>query len=171
MVANELALRIWMLLSWMNRARKHSTMKMPSRLITFRTLLFVILLGGVLSGAWYAVRWYDTNSYFVGVDHNELVIYQGRIGGFLWYNPVEVQRTLVTTADVPATYLDQLNAGVEESSVASAVNYVRNLEATKSCESDPTSSFCAPSASTATTAPATTASYSVSAGKLIRPQN
>ena len=46
-------------------------------------------------------RWYDTNSYFVGVDHNELVIYQGRIGGFLWYNPVEVKRTGVTTADVP----------------------------------------------------------------------
>jgi len=127
------------------------------RLITFRTLLFVILLGGVLSGAWYAVRWYDTNSYFVGVDHNELVIYQGRIGGFLWYNPVEVQRTLVTTADVPATYLDQLNAGVEESSVASAVNYVRNLEATKTCEANPNSSFCSPSAGTATTAPTTTA--------------
>jgi serine/threonine protein phosphatase PrpC len=127
------------------------------RLITYRTLLFVILLGGVLAGAWYAVRWYDTNSYFVGVDHNELVIYQGRIGGFLWYNPVEVQRTGATTADVPATYLDQLNAGVEESSVASAANYVRNLEATKSCETNPSSSFCSPSASSATTAPSTTA--------------
>jgi protein phosphatase len=127
------------------------------RLITYRTLLFVILLGGVLAGAWYAVRWYDTNSYFVGVDHNELVIYQGRIGGFLWYNPVEVQRTGATTADVPATYLDQLHAGVEESSVASAANYVRNLEATKSCETNPSSSFCSPSASSATTAPTTTA--------------
>jgi PPM family protein phosphatase len=123
------------------------------RLITFRTLLFVILLGGVLAGAWYAVRWYDTNSYFVGVDHNELVIYQGRIGGFLWYNPVEVKRTGATTADVPATYLDQLNVGVEESSVASAVNYVRNLEATKSCQTDPSSSFCSPSSSPTTTAP------------------
>ena len=72
------------------------------RLITFRTLLFIILLGAVLAGAYYAVEWYDTNSYFVRVDHNELVVYQGRIGGFLWYNPVEVKRTGVTTADVPA---------------------------------------------------------------------
>ena len=55
-----------------------------------------------MAGALYAVRWYDTNSYFVGVNNNELVIYQGRIGGFLWYNPVEVQRTGVTVADVPA---------------------------------------------------------------------
>ena len=80
------------------------------RLITFRTLLFVILLGAVLAGAFYAVRWYDTNSYFVGVNNNELVIYQGRIGGFLWYNPVEVQRTGVTTADVPPQYTDQLTS-------------------------------------------------------------
>ncbi len=123
------------------------------RLITYRTLLFVILLAAVLAGAWFAVRWYDTNSYFVGVDNNELVIYQGRIGGFLWYNPVEVKRTGVTTADIPSTYLDQLNAGVEESSVANAVNYVRNLEDTKICQSDPSSSLCSPSVASPTTAP------------------
>lgn len=129
------------------------------RLITFRTLLFVILLGATLAGAFYAVRWYDTNSYFVGVNHNELVIYQGRIGGFLWYNPVEVQRTGVTTADVPAQYLDQLNDGVEESSVASARSYVANLVTTKHCQLDPSSPFCSPSPgpTTSTTAPPTTA--------------
>ena len=81
------------------------------RLITFRTLLFVVLLAAVVAGAFYAVRWYDTNSYFVRVNHNELVIYQGRIGGFLWYNPVEVQRTGVTTADVPASTSTNSRAG------------------------------------------------------------
>ena len=35
------------------------------RLITFRTLLFVILLAAVVVGALAAVRWYDINSYFV----------------------------------------------------------------------------------------------------------
>ena len=112
----------------------------------------------MLAGAFYAVRWYDTNSYFVGVNHNELVIYQGRIGGFLWYNPVEVQRTGVTTADVPAQYLDQLNDGVEESSVASARSYVANLVTTKHCQLDPSSPFCSPlpGPTTSTTAPPTT---------------
>jgi len=127
------------------------------RLITFRTLLFVILLGAVLAGAYYAVDWYDTNSYFVGVNNNELVVYQGRIGGFLWYNPVEVKRTGVTTADVPATYVDALHAGVEESSVASALTYVANLEAAKNCELNPSSGFCAPTPGSSTTSPSTTA--------------
>ena len=71
---------------------------------------FVILLAAVVVGAFAAVRWYDTNSYFVRVNNNELVIYQGRIGGFLWYHPVEVRtRTGVTTADVPASYLSSLS--------------------------------------------------------------
>ena len=89
--------------------------------------MFVILLAAVVVGAFAAVRWYDINSYFVRTQGNELVIYQGRIGGLLWYHPVEVGRTGVTTADVPASYLAALEAGVEETSVANARAYVRNL--------------------------------------------
>ena len=126
------------------------------RLITFRTLLFVIILAAVLAGAFYAVRWYDTNSYFVGVDNNELVIYQGRIGGFLWYNPVAVQRTGVTTADVPPQFVDQLNDGVEETSVAGARTYVSNLVQQRNCQLNPTSQFCTPTPGTTTPVPATT---------------
>ena len=104
--------------------RRERRMARGRRLITFRTLLFVILLAAVLVGAFAAVRWYDINSYFVRAQDNELVIYQGRIGGLLWYHPVEVERTGVTTADVPASYLAALDAGVEETSVANARAYV-----------------------------------------------
>src|SRR5580704_3923998 len=93
--------------------RRERRLARGRRLITFRTLLFVILLGAVVYGALAAVRWYDTNSYFVGVDHNELIIYQGRIGGFLWYKPQVVDRTAVTTADIPSRYLSNLQSGVE----------------------------------------------------------
>ncbi len=132
--------------SWRQRRRDRRRQKRIARgrrLITFRTLVFVVLFGAVLAGAYYAVRWYDVNSYYVGVDNNELVIYQGRIGGFLWYHPVEVYRTSVTTADVPAIYLSSLNSGVEESSVANARCYVSNLVAAKASQQNP---------STATTA-------------------
>jgi protein phosphatase len=122
--------------------RRERRLARGRRLITFRTLLFVILLGAVVYGALAAVRWYDTNSYFVGVDHNELIIYQGRIGGFLWYKPQVVDRTAVTTADVPSRYLSNLQAGVEESSVDSARTYVNNLKATRACELNPSSLLC-----------------------------
>ena len=105
--------------------------------ITLRTLLFVLILAALVVGALAAVRWYNNNSYFVAVDHNELVIYQGRVGGFLWYHPVQVQRTGVTTADVPSVYLNQLDAGVEESSVPSAQAYISNLVTTREEQLNP----------------------------------
>jgi protein phosphatase len=128
------------------------------RLITVRTLLFVILVLAVIAGAYFAIRWYDTNSYFVGVDNNELVIYQGRVGGFLWYHPEELERTGVTTADVPSIYLQALESGVQESSVASARLYVGNLVTTKECQENPSSPSCStPTSTSTTTPPATTA--------------
>jgi PPM family protein phosphatase len=114
------------------------------RLVTLRTLIFVVLLGAAVAAALYAVRWYDTNSYFVGVDNNELVVYQGRIGGFLWYHPVAIDRTGVTTSDVPARYLAALNAGVEESSAARARCYVANLVTVKFAQADPSGQTTTP---------------------------
>ena len=71
--------------------RRERRLARGRRLITFRTLLFVILLAAVVVGAFAAIRWYDINSYFVRAQDNELVIYQGRIGGLLWYHPVVVR--------------------------------------------------------------------------------
>jgi PPM family protein phosphatase len=122
--------------------RRERRLARGRRLITFRTLLFIVLLGAVVAGALAAIRWYDTNSYFVKVKSNELIIYQGRIGGFLWYNPSEVVRTGVTTADVPATYLPDLRSGVEETSVVTARNYVTNLVNARQCQINPSNPAC-----------------------------
>ncbi|MHB1519200.1 MAG: Stp1/IreP family PP2C-type Ser/Thr phosphatase [Acidimicrobiales bacterium] len=129
--------------------RRQRRMARGRRLVTVRTVLFAAVVAAVLAAGFYAVRWYDTNSFFVTVDHNELVIYQGRIGGFLWYHPVTVERTGVTTSDVPATYLSSLRSGVEETSVAGARSYVSNLV---TVEQQQNSAQGAPS----TTAPPTT---------------
>ena len=100
-------------------------------------MIFVVLLAAAVAGALFALSWYDSNSYYVGVDNNELVVYQGRIGGFLWFHPVAVDRTGVTTADVPTRYLNALDSGVEEASVASAQCYVNNLKAVKAAQANP----------------------------------
>ena len=99
-------------------------------------MIYVVLLGAVVAGAFFVVKWYNTNSYFVGVDNNELVVYQGRIGGFLWFHPVAVDRTGVTTAEVPARYLGALDAGVEETSVTSAKCYVANLQSVEVAQTE-----------------------------------
>jgi protein phosphatase len=125
------------------------------RLITVRTLLFVVILGAIVFGAYYAVRWYDTNAYYVQVDNNELMIYHGRISGGVLYKPVEVERTGITTADVPAYSVPGLVSGVQEDSLQAAQAYVAGLVATQreaACAQNPTTTGCTP---TSTVAPAT----------------
>jgi PPM family protein phosphatase len=109
--------------------RRERRQKGARRLLTFRALLVVVILAAVIYGAFYSVRWYNNNSYYVKAHNNELYIYQGRIGGFLWYHPVVIERTGVHTGDVPAPYLTSIQAGVQESSLASARKYVSNLKA------------------------------------------
>ncbi|HEY1465784.1 MAG TPA: Stp1/IreP family PP2C-type Ser/Thr phosphatase [Acidimicrobiales bacterium] len=148
--------------------RRERRQKGARRLLTFRALLVVVILAAVIYGAFYAVRWYNNSSYFVKTHHNQLVIYQGRIGGFLWYHPVLVQNTGVRSSDVPAPYLPSITAGVQESSLADARKYVRNLKAAqKSTQTTtpppvPTTTTTTTTTTTVpgqvpTTAPATTA--------------
>ena len=103
------------------------------RLVTFRVVLFVVLLAGILYAAFYAVQWYDTNAYYIQATSNpgELMIYHGRIGGGVLYKPVIVERTGVTTADVPTYTVSQLVTGVQEDSLKAAQAYVANLVATQ----------------------------------------
>jgi protein phosphatase len=128
------------------------------RLITVRTVLFAVILGAIVFGAFYAVRWYDTNAYYIQVDNNELMIYHGRIGGGVLYSPVRVERTGVTTADIPAYTVAQLVKGVQEDSLAAAQSYVSGLVATQRqavCTQDPTTPGCT-TGSAASGSPTTT---------------
>lgn len=132
------------------RARRRARRQARGRrLITVRTLVVAILLAALVIGALAAIRWYNNNSFYVGVDHNELVIYQGRKGGLLWYHPVAKDRTGVTTADVPEAYLSALTGGVQESSYPSAKSYVSNLVALRQQQLNPNAPV-APVASTTT---------------------
>ena len=123
------------------------------RLITVRTVLFAVILAAIVYAAFYAVRWYDTNAYYVQVNNNELMIYHGRVGGGVLYKPVRVERTGVTTADVPAYTIPQLTTGVQEDSLKAAQAYVYNLVASQhqaTCAQNPQTAGC-PGATTTTT--------------------
>jgi protein phosphatase len=107
--------------------RRRRWRRRGQRRITFRSVFFVLLVGAVGYGAYSLINWYATNSYFVGIDRGQLVIYRGRPGGFLWTKPEVVHRTGVTTAEVPSQYLGDVRRGVQESSYRDAVRYVDGL--------------------------------------------
>jgi hypothetical protein len=85
-------------------------------------------LAVLLALAVVAIAWYARGSYFVGVADSQLVIYKGRPGGLLWFQPTVAERTKVSTSAVLASRLSDLHGGKEEATLAKARTYVRNLQ-------------------------------------------
>jgi serine/threonine protein phosphatase PrpC len=115
-----------------------------ARRITIKSVLFVLALLAVVAGAMGAIGFYARGSYYVGLDGGQVVIYQGRVGGLLWFKPTVEERTDLTVDQVPPAYRDDVTSGKQEGSVDAARRYVQNLRA---------ASAPAPAA-TPTTAPA-----------------
>lgn len=96
--------------------------------VTWRVVLFALLVLGVIGGAFAMIQWYGTSTYYVGFHGDEVAIYRGRPGGLLWIDPTLEQDTGITRAEVPARYLPALETGHEHSSLAEAHVYVSNIE-------------------------------------------
>ena len=127
------------------------------RLVTVRSVLFILLLAAVVAAAYAAMRWYAMSNWYVTVDRGHLAVYQGRPGGFLWFKPQLVDETPVTTTEVlPYTVPHDRT----EPSLAAAKRYVRNLHeeylATRrlSTGGTPATTSSAGAASTARSTPA-----------------
>ena len=95
---------------------------------TWRVWIFLAGIVAVLGVAFGAIWWAAHHSYYVKLDNGELVIYQGRDGGLLWYDAVVVRRTGVQESQVPGVFLDQVRAGKVEPDRQSAETYVGNIE-------------------------------------------
>jgi protein phosphatase len=106
------------------------------RRLTLRVVGFLLLLGLLLGGASTAVWYYARESFYVGLGPvatttpkapAPIVIYRGRPGGLLWFEPTVHARTRLTTADVLSFRVPDLRAGKIEPSVKAAQAYLHNL--------------------------------------------
>ena len=96
--------------------------------LTWRSIAFVVAVVGLIVGAFVTIQWYGTSTYFVGFQDDEVVIFKGRPGGLLWIDPSLEKETGIDRDEVPQTFLDDIEAGKEQSSLARADRYVSNLD-------------------------------------------
>jgi protein phosphatase len=75
-----------------------------------------------------AVAWYGRNTYFVSFDADEVVIFKGRPGGFLWFDPTLEERSGIDRRDVPPGVVDEIEAGRDQATLEDARRFVANLE-------------------------------------------
>ncbi len=125
---------------WLARRRRLGA----PRVLTARTIAFVVLVVGVLVSGWFFLRWFAESEYYVTTENTHVVIYQGRPGGVLWFHPKKVETTNVSVDQVLPIRLPALNAKVVEPSLAAAQSYVRNLTS-EAQQAAPTTTTTAPS--------------------------
>lgn len=132
---------------------------MRSSIVTPLSVLFVLLFLGVLGAVAGFVGWYVRASYFVGLHGTKVAIYEGRPGGFLWFQPTVAKLTSLDESSVYPPSLPFVRAGLLEPSYQAAVNAVSTLSHEQSLFGIATSSLptATTAASTTTTAASTTA--------------
>jgi protein phosphatase len=108
------------------RRERRRRLGIPRR-ITLRVVLFLLLIAAVPTAAYFAIRWYAYDNWYVSAQKQEIVVKQGRPGGVLWFHPRVVDVTSTTTSQVLPTDLAQIRAGVQEPSLLAAKRYVTNL--------------------------------------------
>lgn len=101
------------------------------RRITWRVVLFILLLLAVFGGVIGAIQWYGTRGYWLAFEDGQVVIYEGRPDGLLWVGPELVDETGLEQADVsevdPAAALD-METGKMFSSLPEARDFAGRLE-------------------------------------------
>ncbi len=123
------------------------------RIVTPWSVLFVLAFVGVLGGIAGFVGWYVRATYFVGFSGDQVVIYEGRPGGYLWFKPTVVERTSLTRAKVFPPYVPLIQAGMVEASYADAKHVVSNLTNANAFLALPTANTTAAANTTTTTFP------------------
>jgi len=100
----------------------------PRPRLTIRTVAFVAAVIGVIGLAAIATTWYARGSYYVGLRGDNVTIFQGRPGGFLWVKPTVVQRFSLRLDQVPEARRTHLREGQPEPTLGAARHYVTNLQ-------------------------------------------
>jgi len=126
---------------------------------TGRVLAFVVPILVIVGVGIAAIGWYARNSYFVAFDRGKVVVYQGRPGGVLLWDPTVVERTTLRRGRLTDDFRQSVSEhkGFDSKDAALAfVGRARANQTTTTTTIPVTIPTTAPVATTTTT-PATTA--------------
>lgn len=91
-------------------------------------VFLVVPLTVVLAIAVGGVYWYARQTYYVGIDDGEVVIFRGIPGGVLGWNPTVEERTRLDASDLPdSTRRDLDDDGAARGSLSGAHDFVEEL--------------------------------------------
>jgi serine/threonine protein phosphatase PrpC len=129
----------------------------PKRKIGIGAILFWTGLVGIVLAVLVVFAAYGRTGYFVGYDGQDVVVYKGRPGGVLWFDPTVEAKTTLTEDDLTDELAEEIAGNPTFSNAAAAQKYVNSVRD----EVQPIPTTTLPEITT-TTVPETTTSSSTS---------
>jgi protein phosphatase len=117
-----------------------------------RVLAFVLPILVIVGVGIAAIGWYAQNSYFVAFDRGTVVVFKGRPGGVLFWDPSVIERTTLTRARLTPTDRQIVSDQKQFDSKTEALAFVGRARR----HASPTTTTTSSSTTTTTTAPAVT---------------
>ena len=118
------------------------------RRFTWRVVVFALVLVGLLAATAGALAWYGRNTYFVTFDADEVVIFKGRPGGFLWFDPTIEERSGIDRRDIPEAVADEIAGGRDQATLEDARRFVANVTEQVEASTTTTTTTVAPTTTT-----------------------
>ena len=95
--------------------------------VTWRSLLFVSVVVAVVIAAGVLVGWYARSAYYVGFAGDEVVIYQGRPDGVLWFEPTLEEGTGLFRQDLSESMSAQIEGLFETATLEGARAFIAEV--------------------------------------------
>ena len=105
--------------------------------VTWRSLLFVTVVVAVIVAAGFLVAWNGRSAYYVGYAGDEVVIYQGRPDGVLWFDPTLEETTGVFRQDLPDSVAIEVEQLFETGTLEGARAFVDQIRPAPGTEQAP----------------------------------
>jgi protein phosphatase len=110
------------------RAQRRATARLNrGPRFTWRVLLFIVVAIAIIGAAFAAVTYYARDTYFVGFEKDEVVVFRGHPGGVLWIKPELVERSGLTRQTIPKSSVAEIESGKVEPTRDDAHRYLTNL--------------------------------------------
>jgi protein phosphatase len=99
----------------------------PKRKFGVGVILFWTGLVGIVLAVLVVFAAYGSTGYFVGYDGQDVVVYKGRPGGVLWFDPTVEAKTTLTEEDLTDELAEEIAGNPTFSNAASAQKYVNSV--------------------------------------------
>lgn len=105
---------------------RHS-LRTRKRRVTWRSAAFASAILALGAGVFVVFGWFAQSGFYLANVNGNVAVFQGHVGGFLWYQPKQVLMTEFKIDELRQGDREQINQNLSEPSLSAAIRHIANM--------------------------------------------